>query len=411
MLGLPLLDAMTPIMGRAAKSGVRQSPKRFVAACATLGFHGPFLFPTAAGRDYELTPYLQTLKDHRNDFTVFSGLSHPEQQGNNGHASELTWLTSAQRPGLAGFRNTVSLDQFIAEKIGIETRFPYLALSTSGRSMSWTSNGVEIPGETSATRLFKSLFIEGAAAEVAGEMRQLQRGRSILDTVLGEARKLEREIGPRDRQKVDEYLTAVRDLETRLQQSQEWVKRPKPAIDASLPQDIADRNDAIGRQKLMNEMIVLALQTDSTRTITFQLSGMNAVPTIPGVKNDWHNLSHHGKDPAKIDELRVIEEAEFAAFGEFLTRLKSVEENGRPLLDHTAVLFGSNLGNASSHDWHNVPTIVAGGGFRHGQHIAHDEKDNTPLANLLVALAQQMGLETDRFGSSTSSGIRGFERA
>lgn len=411
MLGLPLLEAMTPIMGRAAESGVRQSPKRFVAACATLGFHAPFLFPTAAGRDYELTPYLQTLKDHRNDFTVFSGLSHPEQQGNNGHASELTWLTSAQRPGLAGFRNTVSLDQFIAEKIGIETRFPYLALSTSGRSMSWTSSGVEIPGETSATRLFKSLFIDGAAAEVAGEMRQLQRGRSILDTVLGEARKLERDIGPRDRQKVDEYLTAVRDLETRLQQSQEWVKRPKPATDASLPQDIADRNDAIGRQKLMNEMIVLALQTDSTRTITFQLSGMNAVPTIPGVKNDWHNLSHHGKDPAKIDELRVIEEAEFAAFGEFLTRLKRVEENGRPLLDHTAVLFGSNLGNASSHDWHNVPTIVAGGGFRHGQHIAHDEKDNTPLANLLVALAQQMGLETDRFGSSTSSGIRGFERA
>ncbi len=409
LLGLPLLEAMTSTFGRVANAADRTSPKRFVAACATLGFHGPFLFPENAGFDYELTPYLKVLKNHRQDFTVFSGLSHPEQQGNNGHASELTWLTSAQRPGLAGFRNTISLDQMIAEKIGIETRFPFLALSTSGRSMSWTSSGVEIPGETSATRLFKSLFIDGSEQEVAGEMRQLQRGRSILDTVLGEAKRLEREVGPRDRNKLDEYLTAVRELETRLQQSQGWVKRPKPKTTADSPKDITDRNDAIGKQRLMFDMIVLALQSDSTRTVTFQVSGMNAVPTIPGVKNDWHNLSHHGKDPAKIDELRVIEEAEFDAFNEFLTKLKRTEESGRPLLDHTAILFGSNLGNASSHDWHNVPTVVAGGGFKHGSHIANDEKNNAPLANLFVQLAQHMGVETDKFGSSTSTGIRGFE--
>lgn len=410
LLGLPLLDAMAPRSGL-AHAAEQSSPRRFVAACATLGFHVPFLNPTQGGRDYELTPYLQQLKAHRRDFTVFSGLSHPEQQGNNGHASELTWLTAAHRPGLAGFRNTVSLDQLIAERIGIETRFPYLALSTSGRSMSWTSSGVEIPGETSATRLFKSLFIEGTTQEVATEMRQLQRGRSILDTVLGEARRMEREVGPRDRNKLDEYLTAVRDLETRLQQSQGWVKRPKPTTTEKTPQDIADRNDAIGKQRLMFDMIVLALQSDSTRTVTFQLSGMNAVPTIPGVKNDWHNLSHHGKDPTKIDELRVIEEAEFAVFNDFLTKLRETKENGRSLLDHTAVLFGSNLGNASSHDWHNVPTLVAGGGFKHGSHIAHDERNNAPLANLFVQLAQHMGLEIDQFGSSTSSGIHGFDRA
>ena len=161
----------------------------------------------------------------------------------------------------------------------------------------------------------------------------------------------------------------------------------------------------------MSDMIVLALQTDSTRTVTFQLSGMNATPSnIEGVRHDWHNLSHHGKDPAKIDELRIIEEAEFAAFNEFLTRLKSVEENGRPLLDHTAVLFGSNLGNASSHDWHNVPTIVAGGGFKHGRHVAHDVKQNAPLANLFVSLAQHMELEIDKFGSSTAASISGFDR-
>ncbi|HEY1066660.1 MAG TPA: DUF1552 domain-containing protein [Pirellulales bacterium] len=411
LLGLPLLDAMTPAIARAALAAEAESPKRFVAACATLGFHTPYLFPEQTGSEYEPTPYLKVLGDHRADFTVFSGLSHPEQQGNNGHASELTWLTAAQRPGLAGFRNTVSLDQLIAEKIGIQTRYPFLALSTSGRSMSWTSSGVEIPGETSAVRLFKSLFIEGNEKEIAGEMRQLQRGRSILDTVLGEAKRLEREVGPRDRSKLDEYLTAVRDLETRLQESEGWVKRPKPKTTAAAPTDVADRNDAIGKQRLMFDMIVLALQSDSTRTVTFQLSGMNAVPTIPGVKTDWHNLSHHGKDPAKIEELRVIEEAEFAVFGEFLTKLKSIEENGRRLLDHTAVLFGSNLGNASSHDWHNVPTVVAGGGFKHGGHLSHDAQNNTPLANLFVSLAQHMGVETDKFGSSTAAGIKGFEPA
>ncbi len=410
-LGLPFLDAMLPTFGRSAvgadgKPG--ESPKRFVAACATLGFHGPFLFPEKAGRDYELTQYLSVLKEHRNQLTVFSGLSHPNQQGNNGHASELTWLTSAPRPGLAGFRNSISLDQAIAEQIGHHTRYPFLALSTSGRSMSWTASGVEIPGQTSPEKLFKALFVDGTEAEIAAEMRKLERGRSILDTVLGEAKKLERDLGARDRQKLNEYLAAVRDLEGRLQQSQGWTTRPKPNPNAEMPKDVVDRNDAIAKQRLMYDMIALALQTDSTRTVTFQLSGMNAVPVIPGVSNDWHNLSHHGKDPTKIDELKIIEEAEFIAFNEFLTKLRGIEENGRSLLDHTAILFGSNLGNASSHDWHNVPVIVAGGGFQHGAHLAHDTKNNTPLCNLFVTLAQRMGLEVGRFGSSTKEGISGF---
>lgn len=414
LLGLPLLEAMSPGLTPSVCAAGRasgESPKRFVAACATLGFHTPFLFPDQPGRNYTLTPYLKKLDQHRQEITVFSGLSHPEQQGNNGHVSEMTWLTSAQHPGLAGFKNTVSLDQLIAEQIGIQTQYPYLALSTSGRSMSWTSSGVEIPGETSPEKLFKALFIEGTPQEVAAELRQLQRGKSILDTIGGEARKLERDLGPSDRAKLDQYLTAVRDLESRLQESQGWISKPKPKVNDAPPKDIPDRNDAIGRQKLMFDMIVLALQTDSTRTVTFQLSGLNSVPVIPGVKNDWHNLSHHGKDPAKIDELKIIEEAEFSVFSDFLARLKSVEENGRTLLDHTAVLYGSNLGNASSHDWHNLPIILAGGGYRHGAYVAHDPQNNTPLANLFVPLAQRMGLEIDRFGSSTAASISGLEAA
>ena len=408
LFSLPFLEAMTPAFSRAASPA---SPKRFVAMCATLGFHTPHLFPTKEGRDYELTPYLDRLKDHRDDITVFSGLSHPEQQGNNGHASELTWLTCARRPGLAGFKNSISLDQVIANQIGVETRFPYLTLSTSGRSMSWSSSGVEIPGETSPSKLFKALFVEGTEQEVAAEMKQFQRGRSILDTVLGEAKKLDKELGHRDKEKLDEYLSSVRDLEVRLQESENWVQKPKPKVDATEPKDITDKQDAIGKQRLMNDMIALALQTDSTRTVTFQLSGMNAVPTIPNVQTDWHNLSHHGKDPKKIEELKLIEEAEFTVLNEFLGKLKGIEENGKPLLDHTSVLYGSNLGNVSSHNWRNLPIILAGGGFKHGAYVAHDEEDNTPLANLFVPLAQRMGIEIDQFGSSTSAGLRGLEVA
>lgn len=406
LLGLPVLDAMRPAF---ARDTVSDSPHRFIAMCATLGFHTPYLFPSSPGRDYELTPYLSKLKDHRDDFTVFSGLSHPNQQGNNGHASEMTWLTSAQRPGLAGFKNSISLDQEIAKVIGTKTRYPYLALSTSDRSMSWTSNGVAIPAESSPAKLFTALFVEGTADQIADEMKEVRRGRSILDTVLGDAKRLERKLGVRDREKLDEYLTSVRDLEARLQASESWVQKPKPKVNTEIPRDIQDKHDAIGKQRLMNDMIVLALQTDSTRTITFQLSGFNAVPTIPGVATDWHNLSHHGKDPEKIDELKIIEEAEFEVLAEFLGKLKAIEENGRSLLDHTSILYGSNLGNASSHSWRNLPILVAGGGYRHGSYIAHDENDNTPLANLFVTFAQRMGVETDQFGSSTSAGIKGLE--
>ncbi|KAA5544279.1 DUF1552 domain-containing protein [Roseiconus nitratireducens] len=410
-IALPLLEAMGPSVGRRALGATVEggSPKRFVAMCGTLGFHAPFLFPESEGREYELTPYLSSLAAHRDKLTILSGLSHPEQQGNNGHASSLTWLTSAPRPGLAGFKNTISIDQLIAQQIGIQTRYPYLSLSTSGEGLSWTSNGVGIPAVQSPSQVFKALFIDGTPQEVNQEVQGLKRGRSILDTVGGRARMLESQLGRADREKMDEYLTAVRDLEQRLQQSEGWVRRPKPEVDQEVPQDITDKSDAIGRQRLLYDLIALALQTDSTRTVTYLLAGMNSVPKIDGVSSDWHGLSHHGKDPAKIEELKIIEQAEFQVFAEFLDKLRGIKENGATLLDHTAVLFGSNLGNASAHDWHNLPILVAGGGYRHGAYVAHDQTQNTPLANLFVSFAQRMGLEIDQFGSSTAAGVRGLE--
>jgi hypothetical protein len=325
----------------------------------------------------------------------------------------MTWLTSAQRPGLAGFKNTISLDQLIASKIGAATRFPSLALSSrGGMSLSWTANGVNVPAQHSPSKIFQSLFLNGTPREVDAEMRDLERGKSILDAVMGDARKLENTLGQRDREKLDEYLTSVRELETRLRQNEDWARKPKPKVDYPQPKDVTDKSDILARQRLLYDMIALALETDSCRSITFDLGAMNAVPSnIPGVKTDWHNLSHHGKDAAKISELKIIEESEFIVFNDFLTKLKGIKEGPgtRTLLDNTAILFGSNLGNASSHNWHNLPIIVAGGGYKHGSYVAHDEKNNTPLANLFVSLAQRMGVETDQFGSSTRAGVQGLE--
>jgi hypothetical protein len=395
MLSLPFLEAMVPAFATRAQAAVANPPPRFLAMCATLGFHTPFLFPQETGADYTLTPYLEPLKDLKNDFTVISGLQHEEQNGANGHTSEMTWLTSAKHPGLAGFKNNISIDQHIAERIGSQTRFPSLILGTGSDSLSWSASGVPLPAESSPSKAFQQLFVDGTPAEIAAQVHQLKRGRSILDTVMGQAKKLHGELGKRDQEKLDEYFSAVRDLEGRLVQNEEWAQKPKPKVDAKPPTDIQSRTDAIGKMKLMQDLVVLALQNDSTRTVTLRLNGMNAVPEIDGVKNDWHNLSHHGQDAAKIEELKVIELAEFTAFAAFLTKLKSTG-----LLDTTAVLFGSNLGNASAHSTANLPLVLAGGGYKHGRHIAI-EKDKHVFSNLFVSLAQRMGVETSQFGFST----------
>ncbi|MBT4227327.1 MAG: DUF1552 domain-containing protein [Verrucomicrobia bacterium] len=404
-MALPLLSAMTPAFATAPPA-----PKRFLAMNAGLGFHAPHFIPDKAGTDYKAPIYLEKLAKHRKDFTVFSGLSHPNSNGNNGHASELTWLTGAPRPGLAGFKNTISLDQLMARHVGATTRFPSLTLGTNGQSLSWTANGVQIPSQSHPTKVFRQLFVKSTESEVTDELKNIESGRSILDTVLGDAKALNKTLGERDREKLDEYFTSVRELEIRLQQNKEWAKRPKPKVDFNEPQDIADRYDILAKQSLMYDLVLLALQTDSTRVIAFSIGGFNAVPSnIAGVKTDWHMLSHHGRDEDKIAELTRIESAEFEVFSKFLTKLKKVKEADGHLLNHTSVLFGSNLGNASSHSWRNLPILLAGGGYKHGHHVAHDPDNNTPFANLFLPLAQRMGLEIEKFGSSTKPTIRGLE--
>jgi hypothetical protein len=404
-LALPFLDAMWPLRTGAAQAA---APKRLVAVCTSLGIYGPALFPKETGGEYALTPYLDLIKEHRGDFTIFSGLSHPDQAGADGHSSEMTWLTAARHPGLGGFRNTISLDQFVAEKIGVETRYPSLTLGTSNTSQSHTRSGVMIPAESRPSQVFAKLFIEGSPWEVQQQMRKLQQGRSIMDAVGEEAKRFSSRVGAADRDKLDEYFTSVREMEQRLAKTEDWAQKPKPKIDAKPPEDIKNESDLIGRMQLLFELVPLAVQTDSTRLITILVQGRGDVPPIDGVSMDHHNLSHHGQDPEKIRQLELIETAQMGALNKLFTALKQKTEGGASLMENTMVLFGSNLGNANSHDWHNLPILLAGGGFRHGGHLAFDAKDNTPLCNLFVQMLQKMRVETGQFGTNSAASVPGL---
>jgi hypothetical protein len=406
-LTLPLLEAMQPRNSRAAEAV--EPPRRMICINTTLGLHTPYLFPTATGRDYELTPYLEPIQNFRDQFTVFSGLSHPEVDG--GHPAELCYLTSAPHPRADNFRNTISLDQFAIEQLVPDTRFGSLVLaSSSSRGLSFTRSGVPIPADERPSRVFRNMFINGTPAEVNNQVLRLQQGQSVMDAVLSEANDFQRGLNQQDLHKLDEYFTSVREVEQRLVKAQDWARRPKPEVNSKPPVDIANAVDVPARVRLMIDLMHLAIQTDSTRFITFALNGLNAVPTIPGVTQDWHNLSHHGQDPAKLSELKVVELQQMQLFGELLAKLGESSEGSGSLLDRTIVLFGSNLGNASSHDNKNMPIIVAGGGFQHGQHLAFDPLKNPPLCNLYVQVLRRLGANTDSFGSSNGT-IPGFELA
>jgi len=405
-LALPILDAFLPNGVRAAQEKI---PQRLVCICTTLGLHAPFLFPESGGTDFESTPYLKILDSHRGDLTLINGISHPDQSGADGHSSAMTWLTAARHPGLAGFKNSISIDQLLASKIGLETRFPSLQLSTDGSSQSYTSSGIMIPGEQSPSRMFTKLFLEGTAEAKDAQIQKLREGKSIMDTVRDETRQFRNQIGKEDRKKLEEYLHSVREMEQRLSSAEAWVHKPKPKVDAEVPQDIKENKDLIGQMQLLFELIPLALQTDSTRLITVMVQGRNDVPPIPGVSIDHHNLSHHGQDSQKIQQLRLIEEAQMHAFDKLLAALSRKQEGASRLLDSTSVVFGSNLGNANSHDTKNIPLLLAGGKFRHGQHLILDREKNTPFCNLFVQVAQQMGHEIEQFGSSSGSGVQGLE--
>ena len=405
-IALPTLDAMAPVRSAIAAGTFADEKivpqQRMVMICTSLGLHGPSLFPTETGRDYKTTPYLKYLKDHRDDYTIFSGMSHPNQSGANGHSSQMTWLTSAPNPGLGSFRNSISVDQFVREKLGYETRFPSIALSTNGQnSQSFTGGGVMVPAEYRPSVMFEQLFLSGKPYQIEQQKQKLKDGKSILDSISRQSRQLHKRVSSADRLRLEEYFTSLRSAELNFQKSSQWVDRPKPKVDAQQPQDITEDNDIIGRTKLMFDLIPLILQTDSSRVITFLIEGRGDVPPIDGVTMDHHNLSHHGQDESKIKQLTKIETELMKSLGGLVGSLKSKSEGENRLIDNSMVLFGSNLGNANSHDWKNLPLIMAGGRYEHGKHVAFDKQNNVPLSNLFVSMMQKMKIPTDQFGSSS----------
>ncbi len=332
---------------------------------------------------------------------MFSGLSHPGYPG--GHHTDVALLTGVAPEGVRfnDIRNTISLDQEVAARLGGETRFAYLALG--GGPLSWNRKGVKLPSEERATQVFKQLFIDGTPEEVARQLQRIADGRSILDGVRAQARSLGRSLGPADRGRLDLMLTSIREAEQRLQQDQAWVTRPKPKVEARpFTDDYLNDPRMLDRERQWFDLVHLALQTDSTRVITLYLWSHGSVD-VPGVAITHHDATHHGQDEAKIKQLAAIEQAEMTLFATLLGKMKITCEAGRSLLDHTIVFYGSNLGNASAHSCDNLPILLAGGGFKHAGHVAFDRKDNHPLSNLFVRMLHQMGLEADRFGTSTGT--------
>jgi len=395
-LALPWLEAF-------AAPGPAPVRRRMICLCAPLGLHPAYFFPEKPGKDYAPSPYLEVLKEFREDFTVVSGLWHSGASSGFAHQASASFLTGAPGAGRPGFRNWISLDQLAAEHIGSETRFPTLALSGEGEGLSWTRTGAPVPASTSPSRVFARLFLAETLQEARAQGRRLADGRSILDDVADEAKRLRSGLGVDDQDKMDEYATSIRDLEKRLAQDELWFKKPKPKVDAAPPQDVANAADLLGRTKLLFDLTHLALQTDSTRLVTIMLGGSTNAPPIPGVTLGHHDLSHNGKEPTKLDQLKIVETETMKTLRDLLAKLKGTKEDGATLLDRTTVFLGSNLGDGSSHAVKNLPVLVAGGGFKHGEHLAFDPQNPPPLCNLFVSMLQRLGLPIDKFGSSTGT--------
>ncbi|MGB0578259.1 MAG: DUF1552 domain-containing protein [Limisphaerales bacterium] len=390
-LALPLLESV----GTAAPAAARV--KRFVAVGSYLGFHTPSFFPKATGADYAISPVLQPIEDLRSDFTLFSGLDH---RALNGHKYWSNYLTGR------GSR-AVSVDQMIAAEIGDRTRFASLQVTCGAPPaqglMSFTKEGIGLPCIGRPSVLFSQLF--SSDSDKARMEYLLDSGRSVLDVVMEEAKSLQRTLSKRDREKLDEYFTSVRSVEVNVKKQRKWLEKPTPQVDFKPPKfDPIAPDLSLECESLMYELIALALETDSTRVVSFVLPGSGQVFTIDGERlgAGYHGLSHHGNDPVKIAEFNKIGREHVSRFGDFVRRLKGMKDpDGTPVLDSTAVLYGSGMGNANTHNNSRLPVLVAGGGFKHGTYHAID-RDNpantTPkLGDVFITLMQSLGLEADKF--------------
>ncbi len=412
-LSLPLLDAMVPAFRRTASATEVSTnpPRRMIAIQTNMGILSQHFFPTATGADFELTAYLDLLKDFKSKMTVLSGVSHPDVDG--AHEAERSFLSAAPHPGGAGFKNSISLDQFAAEQLGPITRFPSFVLDVNAEStqgMSFSRSGVKVPAEKSPAQLYAKMFLQGNPSEVESRIADLGRGRSSLDFVSDDAKRLAKSVGASDQARLDQYYSAVRDLERQLELGQAWERKPKPTSSSPAPTDITENKKLIDKIRLMLDIARLGFESDSTRVVSLFVNTFSVVADLPGVKDETHSITHHGGRQEALDQLFIIESAQFKLLSEFLTALNAIQEEGEPLLDRTMVLYGAPMGNAASHDNKNLPMLLMGGGFKHAGHLAFDNKKNYPLPNLYLSMLQRMGLPIDKFATSTGT-MRGLDFA
>jgi hypothetical protein len=436
-MALPLLDAMIPLGTTAAAAVEADKPRRSVFVYIPNGVNGMSWQVTKPGRGYELSTSLKPLESHRDDFTVFSGLHHPNGLG-QAHVCADTWLTGAKIDAQSArkYENTVSCDQLMAEVTGRQTRLSSLELSISsgtGRplnsaTLAFSRDGVPLPAEDNPRHVFDRLFGQEAGG-INAQRARLARHRSVLDAVGDEAKSLRLALGKDDRNKLDEYLHAVRDVEQRTDRLDAWLNVPKPKIDNALAapfkQDVS-KSKAGEYWRTMFDLIVLALRTDMTRVVTYMNGSEGnglAIPEI-GITQARHNLSHHNGDPVVLDRLAKSDAFIMQQFAHFLDELRSVKDGDEPLLDRTMVLFGSGMSYGHSHANSNLPILLAGGrglGLKHGQHIdynfpkgnaytlGYDEwrslcgkpKDpNARLSNVMLTMLQKMEVNAEKFVDS-----------
>ena len=389
-LTLPAFDSLT--VGAAAGE---KTPRRLVCVGNHLGFYPGNFFPQTAGKDYVATSTLKPLEAHRDDLTVFSNLDH---ELNGGHRAVQGFLTSIKKEESSGFpEKNISLDQAAAEQVGSATRFPTINTGiVNGTDMCWTRAGVHVPPVNNPAKLFRGLFVNSPQDVRAVERTRLQHRGSVLDALRDSASALNRTLNSADSSKLDQYLTSVRDVERRLQMSKEWLDRPKPKSPIAEVQD--EERQHIDEVALFYDLMALALQTDSTRIATLE-TGMG-FRTSELDLDGYHGISHHGKAPGRIDQLKIIESFLSTKLGNFITRLKEAQ-----IFDNTLIVFGSGMSDASSHSNRNLPVLLAGGGLEHRGHLVcpSDQHQRVPLANLWLSVLQWFGSEASRFGRSTGT--------
>jgi len=403
--GLPSLMAGT-VGGNSAvqtAKGAGTGARRFVAVGNLLGYQTKQLFPTTQGREYEKTTLLEPLWENRSQMTVYRGLDHGVKGGHFAVHSFLSGVLNSEAQNRPD--GNVTIDQYLADEIGFETRFPSLTVGSEGGihggcQIAWTKSGVRVPPVTNPSQLFEKLFVSDSKERQERRVQENQVQSSILDSVMDEAKSLSKRVNKEDKDKLDEYLTSVRDVEKRLELRQRWVRQPKPKA----PFDKPANHNAVEDLPILYELIALALQTDSTRIATLEIGG-DFMPQHLGIKKDWHGLSHHGNDAEAIASLITLEKYQIEHLGKFITRLSKMNDGDRTLLDSTTVLFGSGMGDGNSHKNSDLPIILAGGGYKHGEfrEVPREGINKVPLCNLFVDIAQKMGVETDSFGNSTGT--------